>query len=552
MTLLFGHHRPARSPIVAMAALLALTAAACQGSPDRTQEDGREPSQLQWRSVPREELPAAFIDFTPRQVVSSRAEFLALGESEGGSSSVHASADGRAWYDAAPPEGQVRFLAAHLGTVTAAGTVQNGDTAVPAVWRSREKSRWSKHEFLPGGVQSDEVLGLARGDRGTVVVSHDGGPFGEDAADDGAFRGDSIRIWTASDGGAFGRPHSVACPQRSYTGPLVSVVADSHGYVVTADCNDRSDKDTRIVLTSGDGSKWRNDAGQFRREWGGAAAAGPRGAVLSTTPEGSAEHPGVVVTTLWSRTPRSEDWTPGEPLDVGRVPDIGAAPRNHQSINAVAPVPGGYLATGRSLDSHVGQPVGALWFSVDGRRWVKAPTKKNGFHTVFDLYGAAERNGTVILLGAGDAKSESEPDSGDSRMWLGRYGSAPSGEESGLAAFARIWEWGHGSLRIEASGRFEYRWRLFRSCGVQPAPCDSDSQWGGKATGQLTAEAPTGPLTGRIETTNRPADRAYRKGAPVVVKRMPYSAVHVTVDGKPHGLFCAAGAADSRCRAVHG
>lgn len=70
--------------------------------------------------------------------------------------------------------------------------------------------------------------------------------------------------------------------------------------------------------------------------------------------------------------------------------------------------------------------------------------------------------------------------------------------------------------------------------------------------GSSARRHPAVTLTGRIETTNHPADRAYRKGAPVVVKRMPYSAVHVTVDGKPHGLFCAAGASDPRCRAVHG
>jgi hypothetical protein len=328
----------------------------------------------------------------------------------------------------------------------------------------------------------------------------------------------------------------------------VSTVADDAGFVVTADCTNGSNYTKRLVVTSRDGGRWASGPDQFKKQSTVAGVSGDQGSVLVTRTKDSDDSPDEYVSTAWSRTSGGDsDWTRGRPLDVGQIPDTGVAPRKQQSVNAVSAVPGGFIASGHSIDVRLGL-IGALWTSPDGRRWSKQATKKNGFDEVFDLYGAAELDGRYILLGRGSSK---EPDDPGSHLWLGDQGSAPEVEYKGggPAAFVGTWTWGHGSLVIDREGHFTYRWRLFRPCETEPAPCDKDTVWGGKATGTLTGDG--GTLRGKLSTTNRPDDPNYRQGATIEVKRMPYSAVFVRVDGDEHGYFCAAGTEDLRCLAPH-
>ncbi|MGW4723272.1 hypothetical protein [Streptomyces sp. NPDC004291] len=543
--------------LVPVAAALLLVPA-CQGSGDSRKEREPDPASIQWVRVPQEDTSYVFHGLRPLQVTATSTEFLVLGVSYRGTHGLYGSRDGRTWYETGPEAAFVNHVAATADGATLAGNAPNADTTVPVVWRSTGTGKWGPAEILAGGGPSDEVLGLARGPRGTVVVSHDGGPFGEEQPSDDSYRGESLRLWTAGKGGGFGQPHVVPCPASPKLEPEVSVLADAHGFVVSARCTDTAFASKRVVLTSADGTTWKSRPELFRGELNGAGATGPRGSVLISHPESTGEEPGLYVSTFWSRG-GEEAWTAGEPMDVGRLPDRGVTPRKFQSVNGVSAVTGGYIASGRALDALHGQPVGALWTSADGRRWTKAPTGKNLFHEVYDLDGAAELDGTVIALGVGaapDTSAGAVPDSSEepapTRLWIGRYGARPVLDRpSGLAPFVGTWSWGHGNVVIDPEGRFTYRWRLYKDCATEPAPCDNGPEWGGKATGKLTPDA-GGVLRGRLETTNRPDEEGYRRNAVVELRRAPYSAIRMTVAGRPHGIFCAGGEADARCVASHG
>ncbi|MEV0123254.1 hypothetical protein AB0I16_17280 [Streptomyces sp. NPDC050703] len=548
--------------VAASALFLALSAGACQGPTDRSDDDSRPASSaIRWREVPRTRLPGAFHDLAPVRVTATAKEFLVLGRTEHGSLSLYGSKDGRRWYPSSQSGGQIADIAAVAGGVTAAGRATNDGTTVPAVWTSTTPKHWGKPQYPAGGGPSDTVLGVARGDRGTVVVTHDGGPFGESVTDDGSFRGTSLRLWSAPPGGRFGQPHEVTCPSRMSSQPQATVLADRHGFVVAARCTDSAFRSKRVLLTSKDGARWQNEPRAFRGQVVGTGTSDGRASVLVTHPESSSEHPGRYVSTLWHRKDSAE-WTPGRPLDVGRLPDLGVAPRHDQSVNALAAVRGGYLAAGRSLDPRADGPVGALWTSKDGAKWSKAPTKKNHFDAVEDLLGAAELDGTLILLAEAppptDTESGSDEESTASpppavQLWQGRYGSAPAVVKStGPEVFTGTWSWGHGSLTVDEVGRFTYRWRLFNDCETSPQPCDSAERWGGKATGTLKPTPDGRELRGLITAINTPADGQLRKGARVKVALRPYDAVAVAVGKTEHGLFCGDGPGDSRCRAVHG
>ncbi|MGA5218574.1 hypothetical protein ACPCAE_21250 [Streptomyces cinereoruber] len=546
-----GRFRPRRGGrFLAPVAAALLLVPACQGSEGSRKDREPDPASIQWVRVPQEDTSYVFHGLQPLQVTATSTEFLVLGVPYRRTGGLYGSRDGRTWYETGPEAAFVDRVAATADGATLAGTVPNADTVVPAVWRSTGKGKWGPAEILAGGGPSDEVLGLARGPRGTVVVAHDGGPFGEEEPSGDSYRGESLRLWTAADGGSFGRPHVVPCPVRPALEPQVSVLADAHGFVVSVQCTDDAFESKRVVLTSADGKTWKSRPELFRGELNGAGATGPRGSVLISHPESSDEEPGVYVSTFWSRG-GEETWTAGEPMDVGRLPDRGVTPRKLQSVNGVSAVTGGYIASGRALDPLHGQPVGALWTSADGRRWTKAPTGKNLFHEVYALYGAAELDGTVIALGVGAAPDSSE-EPAPTRLWIGRYGARPAlGRPSGLAPFVGTWTWSHGSIVIDPEGRFTYRWRLYRDCATEPAPCDNGPEWGGKATGKLAPDA-SGRLRGRLETTNRPDEEGYRENAAVELRREPYGAIRMTVAGRPHGIFCSGGEADSRCVVSHG
>lgn len=533
-----------------LTALSVVCGAACQSSSGEGSDDGRPPSAIQWRSVPTTLLPAALLDFRPRQVLATTNEFVVSGESEDSAVRLYGSRNGTSWYRAQPGEGIPAFVAAFETWVTLAGQVSNGGSLVPAVWRTQDARHWKRPEILPGGVASDEVLAVAHGPRGTVVVAHDGGPFSESAEDGtSAYRGESLRLWTAKADGPFGQPREVPCPASPTDEPQVSAVADAAGFVVTAACTNRSQYTKRLVVTSRDGAQWGSGPDQFKQQTTVTGASGEQGSILVTRTESSDADPGYFLSTLWSRTKGADGWKRGRPLDVGRIPDTGVAPREQQSLNAVNAVPGGFIASGRSMDLGLG-PVGALWTSQDGRRWTKQATKKNQFDQVFDLYGAAGLHGRYILLGQGDLRKSGDTE--PARLWLGRFGTAPPlRQQRGTASFTGTWTWGHGSLAIDKKGHFTYRRRLFRDCDSHPAPCDTATAWGGKATGTLKSSSDDGTLRGRLNVTNTPDDPNYHEGATIEVKRMPYSAVFVRVDDRDHGYFCAAGPEDPRCIAAH-
>ena len=525
--------------------ILLLTGVACQPGDGEGHDDGRPPAAVRWRGVPQARLPGGFLDFQPRQVLATTGEFIVSGESAQGGVRLYGSKDGKSWYRAAPLEGSPAYAATHGQQLVLAGQTSNGGVLVPVVWRTRDARHWKRPEILPGGVASDQVLAVTAGPRDTVVVAHDGGPFSE--SDDGTsgYRGESLRLWTAHGTGPFGQPRQVSCPASATYEPQATAVADTDGFTVTADCTNRSGYTKRLVVTSADGDHWQAGPAPFRQQTTVTGASGARGTVLVTRAESRDDSPGFYLSTLWSRTPGADNWTRGRPLDVGKIPDAGVAPRDEQSINAVSAVSGGFLAAGRSMDFRNG-PVGALWTSTDGKQWTKQPTRGNQFDDVFDLYGAAEVHGHFILLGEG--ADQGSAGTKPTRLWLGRYGTQPPAtDDSGMTPFVGTWAWGWGSLTVDRSGHFTYRWRLFRDCDSESAPCDTATVWGGRATGTLKPVGSSGTLRGRLSTTNVHDDPDYREGAMIEVKLKLYSAVFVRVNGKEHGYFCAAGVEDSRC-----
>ncbi|MFF7311472.1 hypothetical protein [Streptomyces sp. NPDC008137] len=481
-----------------------LLLSSCQGGrgDDRP---GPDTAGAQWRQIPLADLPSAFFGLSGTALVAAKDGFLLAARPQGGNAQLYRSTDGIAWRQSRPPTEQmsVRVMAEYEGDVIAAGSLFRDGETFPAAMRYREKGRWAKAEQLPKADSSDVVLAAARGPHGTVVVGHDGGPF-EPATDQK--KGRSLRVWTATDTGAFAVPHDVACPQWPDQAPEVAALADEGGFTVWAKCTDPWGTSASFTLHSTDGATWRRQAGPPRPLALRAGTAGPSGGA-----EGEA-----------------------------------------RTVSHVVAVRGGFLAMGSAETST--SSTGALWSSADGRSWTRSTGGKDGFRQSVRVDSAAQYGGTLLAFGT-DPEPDGHPPA-RTRVWIGTpEGRAPKPiptKGEGLQAVTGTWTWAQGSLKITAQGEFTYRYRLLRDCATEAPPCDDQatSTWGGVVTGTLTEE-PRGALRGKVLTSNTP-ERGHTPGDAVTVARVPYGAVGLTIGDSVVGIFCTPGSYDNRCTDVHG
>ena len=88
-------------------------------------------------------------------------------------------------------------------------------------------------------------------------------------------------------------------------------------------------------------------------------------------------------------------------------------------------------------------------------------------------------------------------------------GSAGPGVAAPAGPFAGQWSAHSTSLSIDRTGHGTLTWRIYRTCGEDPPPCDTMSgdliTPGGKATLVVTAQGP-GSARGRILSSTDPAD----------------------------------------------
>ena len=471
----------------------------CQSGPD-DDRPGPDVAAVRWRQIPLPELPPAFFGVSARSLVAAKDGFLLSVRPQSGGSELYRSQDGISWRPSQPSVKQMSadVLAAHDGHVIAAGRLFRDGEELPAAMRYRGEGRWGKVELLPEGEPSNVVLAAARGPRGSVVVSHTGGPF--EAVTDQK-KGRSLRIWAAADTGPFGAPHDVSCPQWPDQEPEVAALAGEEGVTVWAKCTDAFGTSASFTLESSDGETWRR---------------------TSAPPAPLA--------------PRADTARPSAGAQVGQV----------------VAVPDGYLALGSTETP--ARLTGALWSSSDGRRWTKATSGKDGFRQSVRVDAAARYDGTLLAFGT-DPEPDGHPPA-RTRVWLG----TPPGHAAkpiptrgeGLRAVSGTWSWAQGTLKISEQGEFTYRYRVLRDCATDAPPCDdaTTSTWGGVVTGILTP-GPRGPLRGKVRSANT-TDRGYAKGDPVTVTREPYSAVGLTIGDSVAGIFCTPGSYDERCQDVHG
>ncbi|QBJ93232.1 hypothetical protein D0Z67_25065 [Streptomyces seoulensis] len=470
---------------------------ACQGG-EGDDRPGPPAVAARWRQIPLTELPSEFFALSATSLVPSKDGFLLAARSQAGGSELFRSVDGISWRRSRPQARQleVDVLAEHGGEVLAAGRTFRDGEMTAAVTRYRGAGRWGKEEVLPGGGSSDIVLAAARGPRGAVVVGHDGGPFDASTGK----RGHSLRVWAAKNGGPFGAPHGVTCPQWPDQPPEVGAFADADGFTVRARCRGAEGESASFTLRSSDGRTWRREK----------------------------DSPGPVA------------------LRAG-----AANPRGGARVGQVVTLPGGYLALG-SAESAT-RSTGALWSSSDGRRWSAVTGGKDGFRQSVSVDAAAEYDGTLLALG-----TDPEPDGHPPvrmRVWLGTPpGGTPKpipDKGQGLRAVSGTWSWAQATLKISGEGDFTYRYRVLRDCATEAPPCDdtSTSTWGGLVTGTL-ADGSHGTLRGKVDSANA-TDRSYTKGASVTVAREPYSAVSLTIGTTLVGILCRPGSGDERCDDVH-
>lgn len=133
------------------------------------------------------------------------------------------------------------------------------------------------------------------------------------------------------------------------------------------------------------------------------------------------------ITEMWTQKSQPDGgWSGTHDLDPGRLPQPGVGPEGSQTVDDIVPLSSGFLATGDGTsDAKTETPdyFAAVWYSPNGRTWVKLPEARTGFERAFNMWGAAV-NGTHIVLAG--------------------YRSNPAGEESGL----QIW---HGCSRLRPS-----------------------------------------------------------------------------------------------------
>jgi hypothetical protein len=535
------NHRLAtgRSAVVWLVALCLLSACTESGS-DKPQPLSKAPS---WRAIPVAELPADFIDFYPSSMTSSsKALFAASGYLPTTSldvpQKVFASRDGVGWRDRTP-EGMsttatVQSLAAYGSTTWLLGG--NGfSTARAALWTTdNDGSSWKGPILLPRSPDTEIPVAVAAGERGALVVTKVTAGRAKPDEQQASLR---VRLVEKT-----GQPPTTLfdTPCGGHEGNEAKaelLVADDAFHLLT-NCTTSDFKPADQLFTSRDGRRWKKEPlPDNGNEFDHLARNGDTMVLTGGLADDDVEH--TTEPRTWYRQ-GTDRWRTGAPLDVGRLPDVGVVSRKAQEMLAVTPAGSGFVAIGsaRAADNSA---VGALWFSADGKKWAKQPTRANGFDKLRSLATLTVWKKKVVVLGSRRAWETSDP--AHARIWIGdlarSYRSpSPSARHQPLEQFIGTWTWSGASITIKGDGSFAYRYLTMVQCSEHAPPCDQGTEMGGKASGTLhegrTADKAVGTVVDALP--NAPA------GSSITITREPYMTIDITINKEEFGLFCEPGA----------
>lgn len=197
---------------------------------------------------------------------------------------------------------------------------------------------------------------------------------------------------------------------------------DGSGFVFVASGEDASlGVQEAEVYTSSDGTAWTDETSALpvnTANWGTYAGAGNGGTVVVAGWTTSFADGISGLTEMWTQTSQPDGaWTGTHDIDPGRLPQPGVGPVGTQVVNDIVPLGSGFLATGQGTsDAATPKPVyfAAVWYSPDGRTWIKQPETTTGFAHASHMVAAAVNGAHIVLTG---------------------YGANAAGQESGL----RIW-----------------------------------------------------------------------------------------------------------------
>jgi hypothetical protein len=342
---------------------------------------------------------------TPKVVAGSGRAWVAIGSRQGGPA-VWTSKDGTAWIRQPDTAGWAFTQADRVHRVarTSTGFIAVGDTSAkgdysdarPVVWLSGDGSRWERlaDQQLPMSVTSGSLSLIELAAQGNTVIVH---AFG---ATTGGHPGSVDAVWQSSDGGRHWDQAST--PKETPTSLGIALAATPSGFLLARNTVSGG-RHFATVLQSADGRQWSR-TGEIRlpgytafMRFGGSE----RGLVALV----SADHK-----VLLARSTDGRSWTSAgevaqpsgrELLDAtataGTTVVVGAEP-GHGDGNAVLAVRNAQgqevpidlahvagaappdqlvqgLATGGGRMVAVGSGNGdaAIWTSVDGRQWSRAP-----------------------------------------------------------------------------------------------------------------------------------------------------------------------------------
>ncbi|MER7568281.1 hypothetical protein ABTZ93_35780 [Streptomyces sp. NPDC097941] len=542
--LLLNHYlATGRRAVVCLASLSLL--AACTGSGSGSNKPQALSKAPVWRNIPVAELPADFVDFYPSSMSSSsRALFAASGYLPTTSldvpQKVFVSRDGVRWRDRTP-EGMstaatVQSLAAHGSTTWLLGG-QGFSTARTALWSTdSDGASWKGPMLLPRSPDTEIPVSVAAGERGAVVVTKvtpgSGKPDEQQA---------SLRLWLVEKSGHSTKLFETPCGGHEGSEAKAELLVADDAFHLLTNCTSGDFRPADQLFASRDGHRWKKEPlPDNGNEFDHLARNGDTMVLTGGLADDSVEH--ITEPHTWYREGNAE-WHTGAPLDVGRLPDVGVVPRKSQEMLAVAAVGSGFVAIGsaRAADDSA---VGALWFSADGKKWAKQPTRANGFDKLRSLATLTVWKKKVVVLGSRRAWETSDP--AHARIWIGdlarSYRSpSPSARRQPLAQFVGTWTWSGASITVKADGSFDYRYLTMVQCSEHAPPCDQGTEMGGRASGTLregrTADKAVGTVVDALP--NDPA------GSSITIIREPYMAIDVTINKREFGLFCEPGA--QRC-----
>ncbi|WP_329266637.1 hypothetical protein [Streptomyces sp. NBC_01451] len=537
MRLLNHRLATAHSAFACLAALCLLSACTESGS-DKPRPLSKAPV---WLNVPEAELPADFVDFYPSSMSSSsKALFAASGylpiTSLDVPQKVFASRDGVGWRDRTP-EGMstaatVQSLAAYGSTTWLLGG-SGFSTARAALWTTdNDGSSWKSPMLLPRSPDTEIPVAVAAGERGALVVTK---------VTPGRAKPDeqqaSLRVRLVEKTGHPTTLFETPCGGHEGDEAKAEVLVADDAFHLLTNCTTGDFQPADQLFTSHDGGRWKKEPlPDNGNEFGHLARNGDTMVLTGGLADDDVEH--TTEPRTWYRQ-GNDRWHTGAPLDVGRLPDAGVVPRKDQEMLAVTPAGSGFVAVGsaRAADNSA---VGALWFSADGKKWIKQPTRANGFDNLRSLATLTVWKENVVVLGSRRAWETSDP--AHARIWIGDLARSsrnpsPSASRRPLAQFVGTWTWSGASITIRADGSFSYRYLTMVQCSEHAPPCDKGTEMGGGASGTLhegrTADKASGTVVDALP--NDPA------GSSITITREPYMAIDITINKRGYGLFCEPG-----------